>query len=605
MITFLKLILRHLAALCLAFLAFFLLLFLLLLGFGAMSEHRELPLKEGTVLNFDLSRNISDAPQTGSIDEFFEGLFSGSEAEELHLKAVLDAVEEAGEDDRISTLFLHGSFEPTSFGSNFVNLAEIRAAVRGFSERGKPVIAYLVAPSLRDYFLASAADSVYLNPLGFLTLNGLAANLMFLGDAFEKYGIGVQTFNAGKYKSAGEPFTRNNLSPENREQIQLLVEGIWETVLEGIGEGRNLEVSDLQTLTDRHGILQPEQAVEFGLVDELRYFDEVLQELYGSSGAAREKDHVPQTTIAAYSHSVAAKAAGGGSPGEDVLAVVYMEGEIVDGEGDLEQVGGSRFSRALRKLRKDEKVKAVVLRVNSPGGSAMASEVIEREIRLLGVSKPVVVSMGGLAASGGYWVSAQAETIFAESATVTGSIGVFGLFPNIEKLANRHGITFDGVKTSRFADLFSISRPKTVEEMGLFQDLTDSIYNHFVVKVGEGRGLSQERVEEIAQGRIWTGADALEVGLVDKIGGLDAAIREAADLASLGEDWILSQYPKKLDFAERVAKVLSGPTHPPLSYGGQLLSPELDEIGRDLFSLRSFNDPRGIYARLPFFLHVD
>ena len=605
MIAFLKLILRHLAALCLAFLAFFLLLFLLLLGLAAMSEDRELPLEKGTVLNFDLSRNISDAPETGSIDEFLKGLFLDSQVQELHLKAVLDAIEEAGEDERISTLFLHGSLEHEGYGSNFATLAEVRAAIRGFSERGKPVVAYLMAPTLPDYYLASAADSVYLNPLGFLRLNGLSANLMFLGDAFEKYGIGVQTSNAGKYKSAGETFTRSNMSPENREQIELLVEGIWGTVLESIGEERNLEVGDLQALADRHGILQPDQAVASGLVDQLRYFDEVLQELHGSSGSDTKKDHLPQTTIAAYSQHVAAKATGDGSRGEDMVAVVYMEGEIVDGEGEFEQVGGTRFSRALRTLRKDKRVKAVVLRVNSPGGSAMASEAIEREIRLLGESRPVVVSMGGFAASGGYWVSAQAETIFAESATVTGSIGVFGLFPNIEKIANRHGITFDGVKTSRFADLLSISRPKTVEELGLFQELTDSIYRQFVAKVGEGRGLSQERVEEIAQGRIWTGADALEVGLVDKIGGLDAAIREAAKLADLGEDWVLSEYPKQLDFAERVAKSLSGPTYRPLSYLGRFPSSELEQIGRDLFSLQSFNDPRGIYARLPFFLHVE
>lgn len=601
---FLKLILRHFAAFCFAFLAFFLLLFLFFLGIGSMVEKSELDLKKGTILTFDLSRNISDAPESGTIGEFFKGVFSDAQAGELHLKAVLDSIKAAGEDDRISTLFLYGSLKHEGYGSNFVTLAEVRAAIRGFSEQGKPVVAYLAAPSLPDYYLVSAADSVYLNPVGFLSLNGLSANLMFLGDAFEKYGIGIQTFISGRYKSGAEPFMRNNMSPENREQLELVLEGMWTTILEDIGEGRNLEVGELQALADRHGILQPEQAVEFGLVDEARYFDEVLKELSGRNGNDKKEDSISQTPVALYAHRVAAKTSGGGLRGEDVLAVVYLEGEIVDGEGEFDQVGANRFSRALRKLREDKKVKAVVLRVNSPGGSAMASEVIEREVRLLGESKPVVVSMGGYAASGGYWVSAQADTIFAESATVTGSIGVLGLFPNIEELAKRHGITFDGVKTSKFAELLSISRPKTAEELGLLQELTDEIYRQFVAKVGEGRGLSRERVKEIAQGRIWTGTDALKVGLVDKIGGLSAAVREAAELADLSGSWVVFEYPSKLDFSERVAKTFASPPLPLLSYLHGLPSSQLDQIGRDLLSLKSFNDPRGIYARLPFFLQI-
>lgn len=311
---------------------------------------------------------------------------------------------------------------------------------------------------------------------------------MFLAGAFQKYGIGIQVLRVGKYKSAVEPFTQTNLSPENREQMQQLLNDLWGEFLTTVGRHRDLDAKQLQAIADSQGILKPQSAQSRGLVDKLAYFDEVVQELKQLTGNDEEDKTFNQIDLTAYARVAASNAE---SRSKNQIAVVYAEGTIVDGEGGVREIGGDRFSALMRKLREDDKIKAVVLRVNSPGGSATVSEVIGREVELTSHRKPVIVSMGDYAASGGYWISAYGDRIFAEPNTITGSIGVYGILSNIQELANNNGITWDVVKTGRYADMQTIARPKTDAELQLYQNSVNRVYQLFLNKVAEGRNLPQ------------------------------------------------------------------------------------------------------------------
>jgi protease-4 len=332
--------------------------------------------------------------------------------------------------------------------------------------------------------------------------------------------------------------------------------------------------------------------------------------LKAKTGRAGSKEPFKQVTIADYAKVArdvadAPKKDGGvprstGRGGR--IAVVYAEGEIVDGEGEPGEVGGTKFSRELRKLRQDDNVKAVVLRVNSPGGSASASEVIQREIRLIKKVKPIVISMGTYAASGGYWIAAYGDRIFAEATTITGSIGVFGLQFDVQKLANNVGITFDSVKTGKFADALTIARPKTPEELAVLQRMVDWIYSEFITKVAEGRGMDPQRVEEIAQGRVWSGAEAKNIGLVDELGGLDAAIKFAAEKAGLASNYRLVEYPRQKELIEAIQEFFNETTKRHARSG--LSAKVAARIEEELRTLAAFNDPHGIYARLPMSLNL-
>jgi protease IV len=341
-------------------------------------------------------------------------------------------------------------------------------------------------------------------------------------------------------------------------------------------------------------------------VDRLAYRDEIYEALKAKTGRTGSKEPFKQVTIANYA-KIARDVADAPKKDRDVprsggrsgrIAVVYAEGEIVDGEGEPGEVGGTKFSRELRKLRQDANVKAIVLRVNSPGGSASASEVIQREIRLIKKVKPIVISMGTYAASGGYWIAAYGDRIFAEPTTITGSIGVFGLQFDVQKLANNVGITFDSVKTGKFADALTIARPKTAEELAVLQRMVDWIYSEFIAKVAEGRGLDPQRVEEIAQGRVWSGSEAKNIGLVDELGGLDAAIRFAAEKAGLGSNYRLVEYPRQKELIEAIQEFLeqASPRH---ARSTGLSAKVAARIEAELKTLNAFNDPHGIYARMP------
>lgn len=561
----------------------------------------------GSYLVFDLSANITDAPPPVDF-----GAFAGGREETLQLHTVTRALRAAAKDERIAGVFITGDLSPAAFGSGYAALKEVRMALDDFKAAGKPVSAYLTNTTTKGYYLASAATDIALDPYGMILMPGLASEPMFYAGAFEKYGIGVQVTRVGKYKSFVEPFTRKDMSPENRQQIEKLLSDVWSGLLADIAPSRGLTPAKLQAIVDAEGIIRPEAAKSGKLVDRVAYRDEVFDDLKARTGRAGTKEPFKQVTLINYAKlmkdDVDAPAKKDGEPapssGGGRIAVVYAEGDIVDGEGEFGDVGGSRFSRELRKLRQDENVKAVVLRVNSPGGSASAAETIGREVRLIKKVKPIVISMGSYAASGGYWIAAYGDRIFAEPTTITGSIGVFGIQFDVKKLANDFGFTFDSVKTGKFADAITITRPKTDEELAVFQKMVDWIYGEFIAKVVEGRKLKREVVEEIAQGRVWSGAEAKKLGLVDEIGGLDAAVAFAAQKAGLGSNYRMVEHPRQKELMEVIQEFVEK-IAPNNARSSGIAAKIAQRIDSELKVLKTFNDPQGIYARLPMNLGIN
>ena len=552
----------------------------------------------GSYLVFDLTANITDAPPE------FDGagpgaLLGGKDSQTLQLRAVTRALREAGKDKRIAGVVLLGNLEPDGYGTGFAALAEVRAAILDFKKSRKPVVAYLDSATTRDLYLAAAATDLVLNPYGMLMVSGLASEPTFYAGAFERFGVGVQVTKVGEFKSYAEPFVRKDLSPANREQMEKLLGDLWGDLLADLATDRKLAAVDVQSLIDAEGIIRPESALKAKLVDRLAYRDEVLAELKTVTGSKDADTPFKQIALKDYVHALPAEK----SHSDNQIAVIYAEGAIVDGEGKNDEVGGARFARELRALRQDDQVKAIVLRVNSPGGSATASEHIQRELRLAAEDKPVVVSMGSYAASGGYWISTYANRIYAEPTTITGSIGVVGIHFDIKKLANDLGITWDGVKTAKYADIFTISRPKTEGELAIFQGMVEWIYGEFIHKVAEGRHLDPEVVRKIAGGRVWSGREALKLGLVDEIGGLDEAIAHAAAEAALGSDYKLVEFPQSQTFGEMLASWLEN-KRPAETVQRGLVSQVIKQVEEHAQVLQQFNDPRGIYARLPLEINV-
>jgi protease-4 len=562
----------------------------------------------GSYLVLDLSTNVNDAPPHLDL----ASLRGRDEA--LQLRAVTRSLQAAATDERIAGVYLTGDLSPEGYGSGHAALRELRAALLAFRGAGKPVVAYLTFASTRTYYVASAASDLALDPYGMILLPGLAAEPMFFAGAFDKVGINVQVTRAGKYKSAVEPFTRREMSAENREEVRELLQDIWDSLLGEIGASRGVTVAQVQAVVDQEGLIRAAEALGAKLIDRAAYRDEIYDALKAKTGRAGSEKPFKQVTLAAYARQLkpanalpAPRKVEGVEPATAKggrVAIVYAEGEIVEGEGNPDEIGGARLSRELRKLRQDKNVRAVVLRVNSPGGSAAASEVVQREVRLLRREKPVVVSMGSYAASGGYWISAYADRIFAEPTTITGSIGVFGMQFDVQRLADSIGVTFDRVKTGRFADAMTVSRPKTPEEMAVLQRMVDWIYGEFLAKVAEGRNLPPDKVAAIAQGRVWSGSDALAHGLVDELGGLDAALAFAAGKAGLAADYRVVEVPREQELFEAIQELIEKAVPGAVRASSGPLDELRRRLERELRALAACNDPQGVYARLPFTLSI-
>ncbi|MBI5422527.1 MAG: signal peptide peptidase SppA [Opitutae bacterium] len=586
--------------------------FIFVAALAAIGGDKKVTVTPGSYLVVDLNANIQDAPEQMEGFEKIAEAFGGRSNTTLQLRQVTRALEAAAKDSDIAGVLMRGQLSPVGYGTSLASLREVRGALEKFRASGKPVKAYLSFATTREFYLASAANQVTLDPYGGILLPGLASQPMFFAGAFEKFGIGVQVTRVGKYKSAVEPYTRKDMSPENRAQIQKLLDDVWAELVSSIEHSRGLAAGSLQKVVDAEGILRPKAAIEAKLVDREAYWDVVLEELKADTGRKGGKETFKQIGLKEYAKLV---------PGDGVaaqraretkidpsakgkIAIVYAEGEIADGEGREQGViYGDKVARQLRELRLDDSIKAVVLRVNSPGGSASASETIQREVRLIREKKPIVVSMGGLAASGGYWISTYGDRIFAEPTTITGSIGVFGMFLNFQGLAtDKIGLTFDTVKTGKFADALTVTRPKTPDELAMFQHMVDWIYDEFTRKVAESRKLDIAVVREIAQGRVWSGAEGKKLGLVDELGGLQDAVKYAAQKANLGEKFRVVELPRKKPFAEALSEALDNRRHEQAVKGpaGVLVR----QITTELESLSRFNDPQGIYARLPLNLQL-
>ena len=575
----------------------------LLIAVAASSSKDSGPqVKDKSVLVLDLSLNITDSKPNRSTSAALQEVLSDESGDAVTLRTVLDAIDSAKKDPKIVGIYLEGSSDSSSSG--FANLKEVRSALQRFRDTKKPIFAYQMDWNERDYYLGSVANTIAVNPYGSVEINGFSSQSMFLTGALEKYGVGVQVTRVGKYKSAVEPFLLKKMSPENRQQTQKLLGDIWGEYLKTIGPNRKLTVPQLQAVADNGGTLMADEALKSKLVDKVVYFDEIATELKKLTGTDSEDKSFKQISLKNYARVAEDKNSTRANK-KNQIAVLYAEGEIVDGEGGPTQVGGDRIAQEMRKIREDDDVKAVVLRVNSPGGSVTASEVIGREVALTGKKKPVIVSMGNLAASGGYWISMGSSKIFAEANTITGSIGVFGMLFNAEKLAANNGLTWDVVKTARFADINTVSRPKNSQELANIQRIVDRIYDRFITKVADSRKLPKNKVQEIAQGRVWSGTAAKNLGLVDAIGGLEDAIREAAKQAKLGEDWHLEEYPKSRTLEERILEKFSGVHVLKPATKLDPLTAEVKKMQDDLAVVKSMNDPQGVYVRLPFNLRID
>lgn len=455
----------------------------------------------------------------------------------LGLKEILSAIESAKEDKNIKGIYL----DAASVSAGFASVEEIRNALLGFRKSGKFILSYSEVYTQQAYYLATAANKIYLYPEGLIDFGGFISEVTFFKGALDKLGIEAQIIKVGTYKSAVEPFIAERMSDANRQQVSSYLGSLYDHFLSGISTARKIPRGVLFNVADSLKIQTAEDALTYRLVDGLKYKDQVLAELKKLSGIEAKKD-LKAFKIEDYSPSSKENKAG-----SDRIAVIYANGEITSGEGNDEIMGSERISRAIRNARTDDKVKAVVLRVNSPGGSALASDVMWREVVLTKKVKPIMVSMGDLAASGGYYIACGADSIFAQPNTITGSIGVFGIVPNMQKFFNdKLGITFDRVKTGRFADLGDVSRPLTEAERLILQRSVDLMYQSFTKKVAEGRKLRQSYVDSIGQGRVWSGREALANGLVDRLGNIDDAIASAAKKAGLKEYRLVS-YPAQVD----------------------------------------------------------
>ena len=518
----------------------FVVLFIVLMGIiGAIissaSSDQEIVVKSNSVLYLSFDYDIterSEANPLGSLN------LPGYSTKNIGLDDILARIKYAATDGNIKGIYLDASH----IGVGFASLKEVRDELLAFKKTGKFVVAYNAGYDQKAYYVASIADKVYVNPQGTIDFRGLASSTMFYKDLLDKVGVEMQIVKVGTFKSAVEPYFLNKMSDPNRLQVTSYLGSIYHTFIHEIAASRNIAADSLRAIANDYRVRDADDAVKYKLADAKLYKDELLSDLRKRLKIS-EKDEISFVSLRDYNKKVKDDASG------SEVAVLYAAGEIVDGEGTGPgQIGGDKFSRELRKLREDDAVKAVVLRVNSPGGSALASDIIWREVILTKKVKPVIVSMGDLAASGGYYISAAADSIFAEPTTITGSIGVFGVIPNFQNLMNNKiGVHYDGVKTGKFADLMtSFDRPLTAEERDIIQREVDKVYGTFTKVVADGRKLSIADVDSIGQGRVWTGAQGLNNKLVDRLGNLDAAIQAAAKKANLSK-YKVSQYPEKED----------------------------------------------------------
>ncbi|MBR5484064.1 MAG: signal peptide peptidase SppA [Alistipes sp.] len=510
--------------------------FVIMMGFfssvSALMTPKAAAVPESAILKIDFAESIVDLPSSNPMDSF--DFMSMSQNSSISLYSTLQALDAAAADERIKGIYIN----LTGMGgaSNAI-IEEVRDAIVEFKKSGKWVVAYGDRFTQGQYYLCSVADKVYIQPEGTFEWIGNAGQTLFFKGLIDKLGVDVQILRPTvcKYKSAVEPYFLTEMSPANRQQMQELVDGIWSVVTEAVSASRNISVEELNALADNLSVVLPSEAVEHKLVDGLKYADE-MEELFKSEYGIEKPEYV---SLGAYAATLTPDLKKLDAP---KVAIVYAQGEVLDGEGPENQIYGYSVAKKIRGVAEDDDVKAVVLRVNSPGGSALAADIVWREVKLLQEKKPVIVSMGDYAASGGYYISAPADAIVADKMTLTGSIGVFGMIPSFgDALKDKLGVTIDGVQTNKYAGMGNGFAPLKEGEYQALMRSVDRVYERFTSLVAEGRNLPIERVLELAEGRVWSGTAAQANGLADTNGGLKAAIAIAIDKAELGDNYQIEE----------------------------------------------------------------
>lgn len=562
----------------------------ILIFFNAKSSSEsETQVRSNSIMMLDLNGTLLERNQDNPLNALM-----GDEYTTYGLDDILASIKKAKENENIKGIYL----QATMLNAGFASCEEIRDALKDFKESGKFIVAYSDMYTQGLYYLSSVADKVLLNPQGMLEWRGLAASPVFFKDLLAKIGVEMQIFKVGTYKSAVEPFIATEMSPANREQVTAYLESTWSQVTADVSDSRQLTVEALNATADSLLMFYPAQkSVECGLVDTLVYKNDVRNYLKQMAGLD-EDDDMP---VLGLREMINVKKNTPRDKSGNIVAVYYAFGEIdgttsmADGE---EGIDSEEMIKDLRQLQKDDNVKAVVLRINSPGGSAYGSEQIWYAVSELKKEKPVIVSMGDYAASGGYYISCVADTIVAEPTTLTGSIGIFGMVPNVKGLTDKLGLDFDVVKTNRYADFGILTRPLNDGEKGLMQMYVNQGYDLFLTRCSDGRGISKEELDKIAQGRVWTGSKALELGLVDVLGGLDKALEIAIGKAGVDAYTVLT-YPAPMSFFETLIS-----TRPDNYIKSRMLNGKMGGLYRQLNSFEQFDQLDRLQARMPFELNI-
>ncbi|GAA4430149.1 signal peptide peptidase SppA [Pontibacter saemangeumensis] len=587
MLSFLKYVLGTIVGLFI----FFFISFLILLGIAASSASAdEVTVAEGSVLELKLDKPISERDPDNPLAEL--GFSFGAFASTDGLDQIKAAIRRAKTDDNIEGIFLNMTF----VDAGMAKLEEIRNELIEFKKSGKFVVSYTDLATEKAYYVASVSDKIYLNPMGTVEFNGMSSEMYFFKRLLDKLDIEAQIFKVGTYKSAVEPFFLEKASDANREQLNSFLNSINNYQLEQIAKSRGVEMAELKNVQDNLLVRDPEDARKYKLITDIGYFDQAISFMKEKTGI-EDEDKIELVQLDKYKK---VKDNIKVSTSKNRIAVIYAEGDIVDGEGDEGNIGSRRFADALRNARLDENVKAVVLRISSPGGSALASDVIWREVQLTKEKKPVIASMSDVAASGGYYIAMGCDTIVAHPNTITGSIGVFGVIPNMQGFLNdKMGITVDHVNTGKFSDTPTITRPMTAQEQEIVQTQIDQIYETFTSKAAKGRNMTQDKLKEYASGRVWSGIEAKQRNLVDVYGGLEEAIAIAAKKANVEDDYRLKPLPARKSFFDEIFS----------SFGAQAkeqsIKLELGELYPYYKLYKKVSNLHGIQARMPYDLSVE
>ncbi len=564
---------------------------IMIAGMVAMTENKEVSIKPNTVLHLNWKTEIKDRSTDNPIEGFdFATMESKKPA---GLNNILKNIEKAKKDSNIDGIFIDMETIPAGMAMS----EEIRNKLIEFKESGKFIVSYGNSYDQKGYYFASVSDEIYMNPKGMILFKGINAQLFFFKNMLESLEIDIQVLRGpnNKYKSAVEPLLLEKMSEANREQYEALLNSIWGKILETVSDSRGIGIADLNEIADKLEVTNSKRALELNFVDGLLYRDQVIAKLKEKTG--KEEDEKLATISCGKYKSVKV---GKTNISKNKIAIVYAIGDIVQGSGGDGSMGSAKIAKAIKKARLDENVKAIVMRVNSPGGDALASDVIRREVELAKEAKPFIVSMGDVAASGGYWIATSADYIFAQPTTITGSIGVFGIIPNFQGLmTNKLGITFDYVSTNENANFIDVMAPMSDFQKEKLNGEITIIYDNFINLVATTRDLKPEYVNNIARGRVWTGADAINIGLVDKMGGIEDAIDYAAEQAELGEDFRLREYPERKEFIEQMMLELMGETK------ARIIGDELGEFKTYYEQIKSIQRMQGVQARLPFFYSLN